>query len=313
MRANFKQNAPYSVEKDNRGDKAAENARAFEKLQEYRAQTIELRGNEEALKLGLDIFEMEPVPYPEVTIVEKEIEELSNIWSIKKEWDIKWDKLKDVQFRDLEVQTMEEDCYEFKARLKELSKEVKEWKVFEFMNNELNKFVETMPLVLSLQHESMRSRHWKDIRMEVKDDFDEDGEDFNLEKIFSLNLLQYQDRINDTCDNARKQLTIERGLHDIEKAWTRQPDDDPKKPKASELVVAKEKSRADNSEYHYIKDTGDIMQLIEDHGGYLGTYKSSPYYKEFQEDIDNWEQRIGQVTETLETLMTVQKLWQYLE
>lgn len=55
------------------------------------------------------------------------------------------------------------------------------------------------------------------------------------------------------------------------------------------------------------------MQLIEDHGGHLGTYKSSPYYKEFQEDIDNWEQRIASVTETLETLMTVQKLWQYLE
>lgn len=55
------------------------------------------------------------------------------------------------------------------------------------------------------------------------------------------------------------------------------------------------------------------MQLIEDHGGDLGTYKSSPYYREFQEDIDMWESNIARVTETLESLMTVQKLWQYLE
>lgn len=152
---------------------------------------------------------MEAVPYPEVTIVEKEIEELSNIWTIKKEWDAKWDRLKDVQFRELDPQEMEEDSYEFKARLKDLNKEVKEWKVYEFMLGELTKFADTMPLIASLQHVSMRARHWKDIRMEVKDDFEEDGEDFNLKKIFGLNLLQYQDKINDTCDNARKQLTIE--------------------------------------------------------------------------------------------------------
>jgi hypothetical protein len=51
------------------------------------------------------------------------------------------------------------------------------------------------------------------------------------------------------------------------------------------------------------------MQLIEDHGGDLGTYKSSPYYREFQEPIDMWESNIARVTETLESLMTVQKLW----
>lgn len=305
MRAKFKAEAPYAVEKDGRAENSTENNKAFETLAEFRNTTIELRNNEEALKLGLDIFEMEAVPYPEVTIVEKEIEELSNIWSIKKEWDSKWETLKDVQFRDLEVQNMEEDTHDFKARLKELPKEVKEWKVYEFMNAEFVKFIDTMPLIFSLQHESMRARHWKDIRMEVKDDFEEDGEDFNLAKIWSLNLLQYQDKINDTCDNARKQLTIEQGLKAIERAWT--------VGEQSDLVIAKDKSRADGSEYHYIKDTAEIMQLIEDHGGQLGTYKSSPYYKEFQEDIDAWEQRIAQVTETLETLMTVQKLWQYLE
>ena len=55
------------------------------------------------------------------------------------------------------------------------------------------------------------------------------------------------------------------------------------------------------------------MQLIEDHSGDLGTYKSSPYYREFQDYIDDWELKINRVIETLEALMTVQKLWQYLE
>lgn len=53
--------------------------------------------------------------------------------------------------------------------------------------------------------------------------------------------------------------------------------------------------------------------MIEDHGSMLSLHKSSPYYKEFQDDIDLWENNIARVTETLETLMTVQNLWQYLE
>jgi dynein heavy chain len=55
------------------------------------------------------------------------------------------------------------------------------------------------------------------------------------------------------------------------------------------------------------------MAIIEEHGGELGKFKSSAYYKEFQKPIDTWESNIAQVTETLETLMVVQKLWQYLE
>jgi len=35
----------------------------------------------------------------------------------------------------------------------------------------------------------MRERHWKELRFEVKDDFDEAGDDFTLEKALSLNLL----------------------------------------------------------------------------------------------------------------------------
>jgi hypothetical protein len=35
------------------------------------------------------------------------------------------------------------------------------------------------------------------------------------------------------------------------------------------------------------------MELIEDHGQRLGTAKSSPFYKEFDTDIDYWESTIS--------------------
>ena len=41
--------------------------------------------------------------------------------------------------------------------------------------------------------------------------------------------------------------------------------------------------------------------------------KSSPYYKQFDDRIDLWENNIASVTETLEMLLSVQGKWSYLE
>jgi len=49
----------------------------------------------------------------------------------------------------------------------------------------------TTPLINDLRDESMRDRHWKELRIEVKEDFDEHSVDFTLEKVFQLNLIQH--------------------------------------------------------------------------------------------------------------------------
>ena len=74
---NFQQQAPYAV------DKAMDNSKAKEKLQEFRASTKELRDKEEDMKFGLEIFEIEPVQYHELAFVEREMNQLNDIWSVK--------------------------------------------------------------------------------------------------------------------------------------------------------------------------------------------------------------------------------------
>jgi dynein heavy chain len=152
--------------------------------------------------------------------VEKEIDELKVIWDIKKNWDQKWIDYKEIQFETLAVDLMEGDAEDELQKLRELSKDQKEYKVYEYVQNELKKFVQTMPIIKSIQEPYMRNRHWKELRYEVKDDFDEKGEDFTLEYMFKLNLTEYEDKISELTDRARKQLAIETGLNLIEKKWT---------------------------------------------------------------------------------------------
>lgn len=47
------------------------------------------------------------------------------------------------------------------------------------------------------------------------------------------------------------------------------------------LDIDKAKSKADQEEYYYVRSTDKVMTRIEEDGGLLGTFKSSPYYSEF--------------------------------
>jgi len=93
----------------------------------------------------------------------------------------------------------------------------------------------------------MRERHWKELRFEVKADFDETADDFSIEKLFTLDLMAHQDKIYELVDNAKKQLTIEENLNKIEKMWMED--------KKSNIDMEKQTSKADNEAYFFIKST----------------------------------------------------------
>lgn len=180
------------------------------------------------------------------------------------------------------IEEMEDEAIEFQDKIRGLDKEVKDWQIYNFIRLEVQRFRDTMPLLSELRDDSMRDRHWRELRFEVKDDFDQTGDDFTLEKLFNLNLLAHADKIYDIGERAKKQLKIEISLNNIENMWEKNP--------KSDLNMISQKSKGgDNEEYWIIGSTDNIMELIEQHGLELGNFKSSPFYKEFDQKIDLWE------------------------
>jgi dynein heavy chain len=197
------------------------------------------------MKFGLEIFDIEPMIYPEVTLVEKEITQLTEIWELKNEWDKQWENWKETNFKDLEIDEMDNVALDYKERYVAFDKDVREWGVFTFLKSQIDNFKLTMPLILELSDPAMRERHWKELRFEVKDDFDETSDEFTLEKVFSLNLLNHQEKIYELGDNSKKQLKIELALKEIKYTWEESP--------KSNLDIEKQKSKADQEEFFCIR------------------------------------------------------------
>lgn len=176
-----------------------------------------------------------------------------------------------------------------------MNKDARQWPIYEFLKVKFAQFRDTMPLITDLRDESIRPRHWNDIRFEVKEEFNEQSDDFTLEKIFELDLVKHCAFIDELAHSAKKQLKIEKGLTEIKRIWEEDP--------AANLDISKERSKADNEEFFKVNGTENIIVLIEDHSAQLANFKSSPYYKQFNEKIDFWENNIASITETLELLI----------
>lgn len=171
---------------------------------------------------GLEIFDIEAMVYPELSIVEKEISLLTEIWTVKEQWDHEWNSWKQEKFYDLNIDLMsnmflciefhylmDDKAVEFQEQIKGFDKEVRQWGVYDFLKNKIDVFRSAMPLIMDLRDEAMRERHWKELRFDVKEDFDETADDFCLEKVFDLGLHNHAEKIAELSDNARKELKIE--------------------------------------------------------------------------------------------------------
>ena len=173
------------------------------------------------------------------------------------------------------------------------------------MNERIYTFLNTIPLLGWLSDESMRDRHWKELQLEIKEEFNWHDDDFNLGKVANLNLLQHQDKIEEITSHAKAQLKIEKSLDNIENLWEHSPSTN------LEIEVSYTKGSADQC--YKVATTENIVNLIEEHSGKLAEHKSSPFYKQFDDKIDMWENNIAKITDTLEILTLVQERWQYLE
>lgn len=85
-KSTFKQTAPFAVAKS----AELENSGAVQAINQFKLDCIELRQKEEEMKPGLDIFNIDSIMYPELHLVEKENQLLSDIWDLKEQFDNEW-------------------------------------------------------------------------------------------------------------------------------------------------------------------------------------------------------------------------------
>ena len=65
------------------------------------------------MKFGFELFSINYAPSAELESVEKEIENLDNVWRTKEDWDKKWEEVRLIKFKDFNLDTLDDAADEF--------------------------------------------------------------------------------------------------------------------------------------------------------------------------------------------------------
>ncbi|GMH50243.1 hypothetical protein TrRE_jg3287 [Triparma retinervis] len=269
---------------------------AFALIEEYKSKATDARALQSSLKPGLDIFGIDMIEHKEMKDTERDLEFMNKIWTLQSDWDTVWDKWRGGVFRALDVEEMEMASGNYTKTIGKLRREIASWGVWSAMRNKVDQFKQTLPLIQDLRSEALRPRHWSSLKKEINKDFDQDSQEFTLDKIFSLGLHNYADFIGEMSANANKELTMERKIAEITARW-------------KDVPICMDEYK----DTFKIVSTDDLFQFLEDDAVELSSQKASKYYNSFKESIDALDKILSLTSEIVEMILTVQRKWMYLE
>ncbi|XP_028992315.1 dynein axonemal heavy chain 2 isoform X2 [Betta splendens] len=281
-------------------DSALSTGLALKQIVEHRTKLETLKQEQTTILHGLGFFKVDQPPSKTIQALEKDIDQLQEVWAITEEWNTKWSKWRTRQFATLHTEDMESVAQDMFKKLIKLQRELKdkEWDIVDFSKNKIDQFKRIIPLITNMRNPAMRDRHWKQIREDLQCSFDHTSAEFTLEKMISLGLDKFTDNICDISGAATKELSIEQGLESISKTW-----------EVTLLDIAPYKDK----HHYWLRGTDEVFQALEDNQVILSTMKASRYVKVFEQEVDCWERQLSQVLEVIEMILTVQRQWIYLE
>ncbi|KAH0626110.1 hypothetical protein JD844_000881 [Phrynosoma platyrhinos] len=259
-----------------------------------------LKEEENTLRSNLGIFKIDQPASKDLQKLERELDYIQQVWEITKEWEDHWNEWKNVSFKTLKTEVMENTAFALYRKLNKLSKELKDrnWEIIETSKSKIEQFKRTMPLITDLRNPALRERHWDQVKDLVLRTFDQDAEDFRLENIIELGLDKHVAKIGEISASATKELAIEQALKNIAKTW---------ETTSLDIVPYKDKG------HHRIRGTEDVFQALEDNQVALSTMKASRFVKPFEKDVDRWERCLSLILEVIEMMLVVQRQWMYME
>ena len=113
----------------------------------------------------------------------------------------------------------------YDARVKKLPKKLREWPAFEDINTKVQDLQILIPLVSQLSKPSIKTRHWDEVNgllLSVTPPLTllpYAEETFLLEDWIKSNIIKFKEEVEEICDGADKQLSIEKKMYDLKEQW----------------------------------------------------------------------------------------------
>jgi dynein heavy chain, axonemal len=266
-------------------------------IEEFRKQMQSIIDTQSNLNKGLAIFDVDPMSRKEIVAMTKDLEMLDVIWKYFGEWEELWKSLSVQPIDVVDISTATTKATSMLKSFLKATREVKDWDAIKGFKTQLEKVKANFPIIQSLQSKNFRERHWLQLQKVVGHELGE-KKACKFDAVVTIDFSKFSDALLNICSIAAQEVAIETSISDLESQWD-----------SVRLNIDKYKDRG----HKIVKGLPAIFSVLDESSVMLSSLKVSPHHVPFKAQIHEWELCLSTMSEALEAVSHVQKLWIYLE
>ncbi|CAH2003821.1 unnamed protein product, partial [Acanthoscelides obtectus] len=270
-------------------------------MDEYREKFVELEARRVDLSNAEMLFDIPLADYSHFLQAKQEFEGMELLYKLYKALKHAREMWGKTLWVNLNPQALVDGIDAFLKNFRKLNKQVRSIPVGITLEDQMKSFRSSVPLMVSLKNEALRERHWKQLMDKTGIEFDMSPDRFTLDNMFAMELHRFQDIAEEIINNAIKELSIEKGVKEIQDTWAN----------ISFTVHRHMKGIEDRG--FIIGATDEIMQVLEDNSMNLQSMAGSQFVGPFLPVVQKWEKSLATIGEVIDEWLSVQRKWLYLE
>eukprot|EP01038_Epipyxis_sp_PR26KG_P006437 gene6437-8857_t len=276
---------------------------ALEKLKKFKDELVSRERKMEMYKAGEELFALRPTRFSEVIKVRKDITLIDQLYNIYVDVQASmklWAGLLWVNVAD-QVDSISEVVNGYDARIKKLPKKLREWTAYDEITANVSDLQILLPLVTGLSKPSIKPRHWIEINSLLSSKSKSvpfQDEEFSLQHIIESGMNLFKEEVEEICDGADKQLSIEKKLLEMKEHWA---------------LSSFEFSMWKNRDIPVLKAFGFVIEELEEAQLQLQSLLSVRHVAPFRDEVQKFLTSLSDTADTLEMWVKVQMLWTSLE
>ena len=249
---------------------------------------------------GEELFALPFTDYPELMQTKKDIALFDQLFGLYTDVKERMEEWKLLQFAAVVegIDDMSATMDNFALRCKKMPGRLRAFDAYKRLQGSINDFQIVLPLLQELAKPSVMERHWEELKVLTKTEFDQTAAEFTLETVIALKLEVVAEDVLEITDGADKQQKIEKDVKEIDQFW-----------QVREFAFKDWKSRPVPT----LQATGALMEELEEAQMQLQTMLTMRHVAPFREETAAQLAALSDASDTLERWVKVQLMWCSLE
>lgn len=169
------------------------------------------------------LFNLEISKYPQLVEMEERNKRYDLIYDIFDDFAKKMSDFGNMYWSKLDSKILIETAEAFQKSVKKLGKkhpDLENMPPYIQLNERVNSFADSLPLIQQLKHPAVQERHWMRIMEETgKESVEVNLKNLSLAKVFELDLGKFDEQVMAICHEAKEEAKNEDAIQSIENAW----------------------------------------------------------------------------------------------